>query len=522
MKRILIADDERHVIEGISQIVKRDLAGEFEVVASAFSGRDAIEKASALNPDIILMDVRMPGLSGLDAVNELRRRGSLAAIILVTAYERFDIARTAVALGVIDYLLKPVARDKLAASLRAAAAYHDRRNELEAREIEHREREERTRLFVEAAFLHGIMLGERFGDDLAGYCSVLGIQETFAVVAAAAFLPPPWFPDPEAEAQRLHKRFRANVHYKTKAFAGPLVAGHSLLLLPLADQTEGQEALRDLKAVLTEAHEEELAKGYFRLGFSTAKPLTEVATGWTEALHDLLDKGQGNGASRTTRDDKPFEDDDAFLEAMLGSSAEHARFALERLLEPLRNQPDPAMPDRYRIISLFCGIYRLLARRGNLDPAVAFHWFDMEDLRTAPNGQALDLAARARFSQLLGTIERKPRWSPTVAKAIVYVKENFGAQISLEQAAYSVGISPNRLSRLFCEETGNGFSDFLIDYRIERAKELLASPGASIKQVSTFCGYSDPNYFSRLFKKVTGVTPKAFSSVAAEAIDACP
>jgi len=520
MKRILIADDERHVIEGISQIVKRDLADEFEVVASAFSGRDAIEKASLLNPDIILMDVRMPGLSGLDAINELRRRGSLATFILVTAYERFDIAKNAVALGVIDYLLKPVARDKLAASLRAAASYQDRRNELETQEIEYREREERTRIFVEAAFLHGIMLGERFGDDLAGYCTVLGIRETFAVVAAAAFLPPLGFPDPEAEVQRLHQRFRANVHYKTKAFAGPLVAGHSLLLLPLADQTASQAALEDLKSIITEAHEEELAKGYFRVGFSPAKPLTEAAAAWTEALHDLLDKRPGNGAARTTKSDKPFEDDDAFLEALLGNSAEHARFALERLLEPLRDQPDPAMADRYRIISLFCTSYRLLTRRGNLDPAVVFNWFDMEDLRTAPNGQALDLAARARFSQLLGTIERTPRWSPTVAKAIVYVKENFGAQISLEQAAYSVGISPNRLSRLFCEETGNGFSDFLIDYRIERAKELLASPGASIKQVSMFCGYADPNYFSRLFKKVTGITPKAFASVATEAADA--
>ena len=95
----------------------------------------------------------------------------------------------------------------------------------------------------------------------------------------------------------------------------------------------------------------------------------------------------------------------------------------------------------------------------------------------------------------------------------------FGNQISLEQAAYSVGISPNRLSRLFCEETGNGFSDFLIDYRIERAKELLAVPGASIKQVSMQCGYPDPNYFSRLFKKVTGLTPTAFSSGATEALD---
>jgi YesN/AraC family two-component response regulator len=69
------------------------------------------------------------------------------------------------------------------------------------------------------------------------------------------------------------------------------------------------------------------------------------------------------------------------------------------------------------------------------------------------------------------------------------------------------------------EETGRGFSDYLIEYRIERAKELLSLPGASIKQVSASCGYPDPNYFSRLFKKVTGLTPTTFSSEATEAND---
>jgi two-component system response regulator YesN len=66
---------------------------------------------------------------------------------------------------------------------------------------------------------------------------------------------------------------------------------------------------------------------------------------------------------------------------------------------------------------------------------------------------------------------------------------------------------------------GKGFSDFLIDHRIEKAKELLLEPGASIKQVSVACGYADPNYFSRLFKKVTGLTPTAFAGGGTEAPD---
>lgn len=184
MKRVLVADDERPLVETILRIVRRDLSSEFEIVGTASSGREAIERADSLSPDIVLMDVRMPGLSGLDAVRELRRRGSEAVFILVTAYERFDIAREAVELGVQDYLLKPVSKEALAQSLRSASALIERRDEFERREIEYREREERMRIFVETAFLHALALGESLGPQLQSYRQALSLEEPLALAAA--------------------------------------------------------------------------------------------------------------------------------------------------------------------------------------------------------------------------------------------------------------------------------------------------------------------------------------------------
>ena len=522
MKRILVVDDERPIVEGIALIVRRDLGGEFEIVGSASSGREAIEKAATLMPDIVLMDVRMPGISGLDAIREIKKRGFASAFILVTAYERFQIAREAVELGVLDYLLKPVAKDKLALSLRAAADFIDRRGELEQRDIESREREERMRVFVEAAFLHGVMLGERFGPDLDRYCAALGIQDPLAVVAVAAFLPPHGSPNPDAEAEVLHEKFRATVRYKTRALAGPLVTGHSLVLLPLKDEDEVEGAMETLRSVISQTHASEIARGYLRLGFGTAKPLANACASWSEAMGDLLGSRRSADSDRLVATDKPFEDDESFLEGLVGGSPDRARLALERLMEPLCAMPEPPLAGKYHLISLFGAAYRILSRRGLLESPDAFAMMDFEDLRTAGSASALNFAVRARFSKLVDVMTRKPHWSPTVARAIAFVKENYGRQMSLEFAAYSVGISPNRLSRLFSEETGKGFSDFLIEFRIEKAKALLSMPGASIKQVSMSCGYPDPNYFSRLFKKVTGLTPTAFSSGAVEAIDGRP
>ncbi|HNX32163.1 MAG TPA: response regulator [Holophaga sp.] len=517
MKRILVADDERPVIESISLIVKRELSGQFEIAGHAMSGKDAIERAAALSPDIILMDVRMPGISGLDAIREIRKRGSAAAFILVTAYERFDIARDAVELGVIDYLLKPVAKERLAQALKRASDALERRGELERGEIEHREREETMRAFVEAAFLHGIMLGERFGSDLPKYRAVLGLPEPFAMVAVAAFLPSHGSPRPDDEMASLHGRFRATVRYKTQALAGPLVAGHALVLVPLRDVEAGAGSLEDFRSVLAQAHAEDLEKGHLRIGFGGARPFEDLSASWTEAMGDLL--GCDPPRSRAAGDDRPFELDEAFLEALLEGSPERARLSLERLLGPMRDQPALRSAERCRFIALFGAAGRTLARKGLLDEAEAMAMLDMEDLRSAEAGPAFALAVHARFSRLAAGIGRAPRWSPLVSRAVAFVRENYGKPMSLESTAWSLGISPNRLSRLFGEEMGKGFSDYLIEYRIDRAKELLVVPGASIKHVSFSCGYPDPNYFSRLFKKVTGLTPTTFISGSPEAPD---
>ncbi|MCX7024015.1 MAG: response regulator [Spirochaetes bacterium] len=531
MRRILVADDERPIVESIFQIVRRDLGAEFEIAGSASTGREAIELASELSPDIILMDVRMPGISGLDAIREIKQRGLGSAFILVTAYERFDIAREAVRLGVLDYLLKPVSRDQLTRTLRATAEFLDRKSELERKDIEHREGEERMRDSVEVAFLHGVMLGERFGRDIERYKMALGIGQDFALVMAVSFSPPPGSPNPDAESLAVHQKLRDALHYKTLAFAGPMVGGCFLALLPLKTRGETEAAVQELGETVCQALPREWAQGFLKLGFGSAQPIADSHLSWSQALGELLRRsfrasagepcstGRSREAAAQETDRNPFDDEELFLDELIQGSVGKAGFCLDRIIENAGG-PDPVPQSlRYRVIALFGAAYRRLSRRGFLASSDALSMFDLDDIRAAEEVTVFALAVHARFSVLASLAKKRPRWSPLVAKAMTFIQENYRRQTSLELAADAVGISPNRLSRLVVEETGRGFSDLLIDYRIEKAKEMLARPDASIKQVSASCGYPDPNYFARLFKKVTGFTPSSFSFGAAEAND---
>jgi len=529
MKRVLVVDDERPVVEGIALMTARDLRGEFEIVGTASSGREAIELAPALAPDIVLMDVRMPGISGLDAIRELRRRVTGAVYILVTAYERFDIAREAVELGVLGYLLKPVGREELARSLRSASEHLDRQRELESREVEHREGEERLRPFAESGYLAGIMLGED-GSDQEAARHALGIEEAWAGVLAAAFDAAGEARIPPASPRDAYRRFGEILRYRCPALVGPLVAGTCLVLVGGRDEAAAAERLAELAQAAWEGLGAELASGEIRLGLSPPRPCAETSLAWAGALADLGSGGRAFAAlaSSSAAPDQPsggpsaaageaqagrlFEEDEDFLTAFRESSAAQASIALEKLLAPLSAAAAVSGSDAGRVASLLAAAARGQARRGAMSASDAAALFEAGELRGGTAGPAFALAARSRLLRLVASIGVEPRHSSPVARAIAWIAANFGKTAGLETCADATGISPSRLSRLFVEETGRGFSEYLIEYRLSRAREMLAQPGCSIKETSAACGYPDANYFSRLFKKMTGLTPTAFAA----------
>lgn len=505
MKRIMLVDDEKPVLDGIKLMIRRDLSAEFEVVGTASSGREAIEKVTSLVPDIILMDVSMPGIPGLDAIREIRKRGINPVFILVTAYERFDIAREAIELGVVDYLLKPVARDTLTATLRAAALASDEKGQMTQREYEFREREEKLRAFVETAFLHGIMLGESRDKSLLAWKSALNLGSESGLVFCVAFLAPPGQGQADREIRELHEKFRTALHFKMPALVGPLVLGRCLCLVWLRDPGTAEREIAIFRQAVNQSLSDQLTLGLVRVGCGSVQPLEALSQSWYAALADLTH-------TENVAVEADFNVDSAFIDHLVSGSPDQARLELDRLLVPLEASNVLENWQRFRILSLLGTACRHLTQRGLLDPQLLGHFLNLENLYSAADPLEFCLLVRTWLGELLDSVGSVPLWSAPVAKTIAWIRENFGAALSLETAAELTGLSVSRLSRLFVAETGQGFSEYLISWRIERAKEMLRQAGASIKAVSMSCGYSDPNYFARLFKKETGSTPSAYAA----------
>lgn len=118
MIRVLIADDHALIRDGVRALLAT--AGDIEVVAEASDGREAVERARATSPDVVLIDIAMPGLGGLEAVPLLQREAPGAKILILTQYEQADYVRRFLRLGVAGYVLKKAAGAELIAAIRAA------------------------------------------------------------------------------------------------------------------------------------------------------------------------------------------------------------------------------------------------------------------------------------------------------------------------------------------------------------------------------------------------------------------
>jgi two-component system response regulator YesN len=543
VKRVLIVDDELPIINGLQMLFKRYFQAQYTVVGTAQSGREAIEKSKLLAPDIVLMDVQMPGLSGLDAIRALSEQGGAKAFILVTAYERFDIAREALSMGVCDYLLKPVSRERLESALQAASNYLDKANSLEEKELETRELQQELAPVVQTAFFYEVCHQRKKIANVALYKQLLNLPSDFGLMGIASFSPN------EGTPQALYDRFCTFLRYKTIALAGPLEDGRycpwflpikapkSIELVESTGSTgssESAEAEAEAEAFLSLAEANFgalMATGELQLVLGDVRPLDGILQSWDAALKSYI--GQKSPSTEEAR--RPNRETDAqeslaaavqldtqFFDAVTEGEFVLAGQILEKMLLGLDPRGDHDAPPRqlyFRAIGALAFAISSLAGAGLLSEATYMEFMnlgELQDLWSKGSYRLFGAGVRSRFQRLQEHATSQGEYSPFVVRALQYIENHYKEPISLETAAQAMGVSAGHLTRLMSNELKKGFARTLIDYRMKKAKELLKKPNVVVRDVSQECGYPDPNYFARLFRRVTGMTPREYAAQASE------
>lgn len=441
MYTLLIVDDEPMERDGLQVMVKRQLPN-VEVVGTAANGREAIEACDLHRPDMVTMDVKMPGIDGLQATREILKKHPAVKVMIFSAYDTFAYAQEAMKLGVKDYVLKPYTKEDVVKVVnRVIRMIQDEQAE-QAEKLVMTEQYQtmlplaETELWSQLVFHH---VHEIPREELR---RLLNIREESSYVMLIRMWQQDQAPLPVEQQKRLYTRVKNTLKMMTPCLFGPMIDGHIPVAVFLREKA-GRPSLRSQATILFRNFTRQIRR---------------------EPMWRTLCYAAGVGR----------------LMPQLTSLSHSYEEALSAVRRAERSGQILFFDDMERGHSLV--VRRLMLR----DPRV---WTSarQEDGETAhPEGQAF------------------------ITKAIQYLDKHFYKSVSLETVAEHVGLSPFYFSKLFREEAGITFIDYLTRLRIKEAKRLLLETDHSLKRICFEVGYRDPNYFSRVFKKTIGMSPSDF------------
>lgn len=499
--KLLIVDDEQIERDGLEAILRSgfpDLD-----IRQAKNGKKAIEAVPEFLPDLILMDIKMPGMSGLEAVERIREDYPGMRFIIVTAYEMFDYARKALKLGVEDFLLKPSRADEIIESVGNVI----RRILVERSESEARRSEKETLLSVVEADVVTQLLFDHVHevhlDEMLGMLGADTTREAFVMLMTLA------------QAQATEPYYCA-VKEKLRGRGSGWIGAMSGRQIPLIVFRESGKSYRSQASFLAQqllSLQHKNGECFIGIGNSYGT-LEQIRLSYQEALISSADMSQpvkfrfySELPSRSERrsDYREQQLEKQFIDRIrLGQWAEVRRSVLS-LIQRDEDAGASLVAAQQKAMEALWLVSRVMLEMGveAEKPMFSFQAEEYPQLKTETD-RLLDSLMKAISA-------RQERMEPDVVGRIKqYIIAHCDEEISLETIAKQVDLNPFYISKMFKEQLGINYIDFLTECRIDKAKSLMGNSERSLKEITFEVGYNDPNYFSKVFRKSCGMSPTEY------------
>ena len=517
MYKVFIVEDE-HLIRDSLRNQLLSLAETHPLIFSgeASDGEMALASIMDVKPDILLTDIRMPFMDGLSLAKEVRKIFPWIRIIFISGFDDFEYARTAIQVQADAYLLKPIKDTELIQTLEAVITV------LEKQKEPLMDRDPQADNFVfelkKNHFLNGIFRGELsvpevLQESAALQRSIVG-KKTCVVLATNHY--DKNFDDYFRFSNYLHFLFGADESIIFSSISSRFI---KFLLMDSDTDRLLEKSYQLAQTLVHELKDEEVEDLIVSIG-----PIVERLSEIPQAYRYTQNMLQTYGVLRTERIIS-YEDDikdgevsptNPFKLDLAQKIAQTEADELEELVLELQGTPGDT-EERNRLFRFFVltelghlvqkkkpgSEQPLLEKMNDLDQLAAVAADAAEYTQIIEKLLAFLMAAHINPSMV--------KYQSVIQKALGFIKENFtDPDISLNVVADAVNLSPSHFSTIFSQSLGQTFIDFLTECRLQHAKELLVGTDDKLSSIAMDIGYNDPNYFSYLFKKREGVTPKEF------------
>jgi len=540
MYRVMIVDDEPLILAGIASLLDWKEYG-CEISGKAANGQQALKLMEEQKPDIVITDIKMPGMDGIGFMKAVKERGWDDVIfILLTNLEEFSLARQALSLGAVEYLVKmELTEEKLADSLKLAMERREMKRKAEAAGTAVTvSREEAVRGYIEKLLTDG---GTFSGGASSGNASEASAQNQGEGYDSCLRRPVLAIISFNYGYEGFSSDFTREDQKKVISFAENIIEqmvkgyfDHSCLVrrelnsLVLVMSTDGIEDYREQIRSLGEKIIS-VVKDYFEVSVSVAVSSRKESLGEFGALlyeamsatnhyfyHSLdpvvfYSEECETSARHTGSFHIGFLKKDLSQAVALNDSGR-----LEEILDQVACLLREHNPSRQQAVNACANLYFFLSSffEDGEEPDFPYEVNIMEKLgRLGTLGQIIQWINwfKEAVSRILER-RRDTRVDKIAEMVREYVMEHYKERITLGQAAEALNISQGYLSTAFKKQSGESFTNYVSAIKIEKAKELIASHQYMMYEVSDLLGFDTPFYFSKVFKKVTGMSPKEYEA----------
>lgn len=531
MIKVLIVDDEEGQRSGLIRHVDWN-AYEMVVTGEAESARQALELAADNPPDLMISDIRMPGADGLELCRSMRELNHALRIIMVSGYEKFEYAKTAIDIGIDAYLVKPIDFSQLAEVLDQVK--HSFFSHLQKQEEDSQLREKLREFlpFARQNFLHELIYGHAGTEEdirkRSRYLQMFEMEVSHAVLIVNR--------DSSERLPSASEENRELEHLKIRKIAqhalGDILEevhtsrGDMILIVRCPVQSSPNRILEQRLERFHQEVENELGckinigigpaveslqeiVDSFRLAQRAIQQRLLIGSGQIIYWYDIGEKkiwpGSGVEIERSVKDIlKSLQQGDG------GSIDETFRLIIHKLIE---SDSITETETGCICMELVSSAIRII---GEMSESLRQDFDSEKELwkRLLSCNGTLQMLQETKkiliqFCDLIA--ERKnSRHRSIIQIALEYIGEHYREDISLQDAAEKVYLSPSYLGTLLRVELKQSFTEYLTRLRIEKAKELLKDPQYKLYEISEHVGYQNPAYFSNIFKRYTGLSPKDF------------
>lgn len=526
MYRIMLADDEGIMLEALRNIIESNFGDECEI-ACAKTGRAVIELAESFRPDFAFMDIQMPGLNGIQAMKEIQKYNKNMFFIVISAYDKFSYAKEAINLGVLEYLTKPVNKRVIVDVCMKAMRRVDEARQKRSDDLEIREKLETVIPILESGYLYNLLLPDIFYNDNEKYRQLMGITEKYGFMIVVEF------GDNDengiltnavgagVRAEKYYPQLRETAKEFFRCLVGPVMGNRVVLLVPCEKENVTYE---ERVHVLTRARNmvyklESRIDSKFRAGIGRTKKAENMKESYTEAVQALREEAShvvhiNDISHRQSKEgDYPEELEKQYIQRAIKQDLAGTLESVENLFAWMSDHSGGKREEmQIKVLELLIRLQQEASAKGGNVCGIWNRGHYLQELQRITEPDELKTWFWEETRETCRNMEtaREKQSESVMEKAKAYIRKNYRKDLTLDEVSRVVDISPYYFSKLFKQETGENFIEYLTKIRIKNAEELLKDPGYSIKEICALSGYGDPNYFSRIFKKYKGVTPSEY------------